>query len=151
MDNDDQKISNLLNPHQKRSLLVALYQLERSFRDTNDWLSEKSVEGILYKQRLSLSNDSRVEGQRVIGQGLDLISKLANRLEFEKYDENLSATINSLLHVQWINLHDQYAAKQKRSGDVNPELSKNLDPLIDELIATVLKLQEVLEKDKKSS
>lgn len=142
----DETLAGLMNPHQKRSLMVTLYQLELSFKNINDWLNDRGSQGILYNQKLSLSKANQLDGQEIIREGLDLIANFAKSLKLEKYDENLSSTINSLLHVQWINLEDQHAAKHKRSGEVHPDLSKHLDPLIDELIATVLKLGEIIKQ-----
>jgi hypothetical protein len=143
----DQTLDSLLNSEQKRSLIVALYQLELSLRNISEWLDKSGTDGILYDTRLTVSKDKQLEGQKVIRAGLDSITKFAKLLRFKKYNENLTSTINSVLHAQWINLHNQYAAKQIRSGEVHPELGKHLDPLIDELITKVLKLQEIIQQE----
>ena len=137
-------LNDFLNLHQRRSLLIALRQFEQDFREADEWLNGKKVEGILYSQRLSLPQADRLVARQVIQQALELIADLAQSLDFEKYKEDMSATINAVLNTQWINLYDQHAVKHKRSGQVHPELSKHLDPFIDELISKTLRLSEII-------
>jgi len=144
MERQKNSLNDFLNPHQQRSLFFTLYQLEQSFREAEEWLKGRKVEGILYSQRLSLSKADRLAARQVIRKGLELIADFAESLNFEKYNEDMSATISALMNLQWINLHDQHAAKHKRSGEVHSELAKHLDPRIDELIAKTLRLAEII-------
>jgi len=146
MDKIGGSLRDFLNPHQKRALVVSLYQLEKLFRETDEWLKGKYTEGILYSQHLILNKRDRQAGQELIQEGLKQIAGFAQLLGYEKLNENMSAAINSALHVEWANFYDLHAVKHKRSGEVHPELVKLLDPLVDDLIAIILRLIEIAER-----
>jgi len=138
------KLKDLVTHEQHRSLAVILRLLEKSLRETEEWLSGREVNGILYRKRLALSEQNRLAARQAVTAALTAIADLAEQLELEQEEENMVASLGASMIVQWVNLCEEYAGKLRRFGPVHPDLAPLLDPRIDQLAAMTARIGDIV-------
>jgi len=117
-----------LNERQRTAVVIALSGLERDLRQAEVWLRGQIQDGVLYRSSLRLSSARRARALSEIARALEVIVRLANRLELPSTEESLTSRIAAAMTIDWANLIDTGSAKLKRYGPVDPELHGTLDP-----------------------
>ncbi|MDR3575551.1 MAG: hypothetical protein P4L50_16960 [Anaerolineaceae bacterium] len=133
----------MLNEYQTRRVKIILSLFEEDLQFALRWLDGNPEEGSLYRRRLVLSEDLRIEARRVVKDGLDEIRQLAEALDFKPEDENAAKSVMGRLNTDWENLSDLHASNLKGLGAVNPNLSHFLDKRVDRLSQIALKLGDI--------
>lgn len=126
-------MEDVLNPYQRSSLRSTLIAFEKSLRSAEAWLNGKQEYGVLYSARLRLSNALRVEALREIRVALMQISKLSQRFQMEKREEDPLLTMRAEMSIAWANLWDSRSQKLARFGNVDEKLAQTLDPDVERL------------------
>ena len=131
-------MGDLLNTAQRSSLTIGLRAFEMHLRQADAWLRGGEERGILYRRSLDLSPERRAAVRAQIAAALAQIAELAERFDLSATEDDLGATIASLMSVDWANLCDTRSAKLHRYGDVDPRLAGLLDADIDALAQRAL-------------
>lgn len=130
---------DLLNPHQHTALAITLRMVEKTLRSIlRDLVNEEQA--ILYRSKITLSEDKRPQVRQLVETALEQIAGLAQTFELPPEIIDNTATLRGPLALLRSDLHDAHARKLRRFGDVNPDLEAELDPTIDDLIGL---LQEI--------
>lgn len=137
-------MADLLNESQRRKLTSRLLLLEKDLRQVDAWLQITEEPGLLYRRSLSLSPEQRAAARQNIAAALEQIGELADRFNLARQEENLAATINAMMRLDWCDLGEAYADNLKSSGAVDPHLAPALDPLLDRLAGLVLSLPNIV-------
>jgi hypothetical protein len=98
-----------------------------------------------YERQTHLSVKRRELARRVIADALQTVSRLGSRLDLPVKDENAASEIRGTMSVSWANLLDNRASKLSRYGKVHPDLSSELDPIIEQLAETALHLSAIFD------
>jgi len=124
---------DLLNPHQRLALAITLRHVEKTLRTIlNDLVIEEQA--ILYRSKITLSEDKRQQVRQLVETALGLVARLAQTFELPPQVIDNTATLRGPLAILRSDLYDAHAAKLRRYGDVDPDLETELDPAIDDLI-----------------
>ena len=137
-------MKDLLNPYQKNSLRVSLLTFEENLRQVQEWLDGREENGILYRRKLTVSEEKRKQAGQMIEMALNLIRKLSNTFRLETVSESAASMLGGGLTITWANLIDTQAGKLRRYGKVHPELAGMLDSDIQNLAGIALKLSSIL-------
>jgi hypothetical protein len=122
--------NDLLNRSQYISLSNVLRTFESDLRQVDAWLQGNEECGILYRRKLTLSSKQRKAARDRIAAALQLITDLADTLDLQIIEEDLANMIRSQMSMSWANLLDTQSGKLRRFGDVDPRLSKTVDPVL---------------------
>lgn len=136
-------MSVLMNQAQRTSVFVALRTFEQYLRQLDRWLSGLEADGILYKYKMELPFEKRALMQQKIATGLAFVGDLAQRLQFEPEVIDLVGAVRGQMSESRANLIDSHAAKLQRYGEVDPGLSRSLDPAIDRLVQIAAELAQL--------
>jgi hypothetical protein len=123
----------LLRASQRNSLRITLQVFEERLRAAREWLDGRQESGSLYERKLDLPLRNRKRAERQIQKALQVIDQLRERFDLEVELENAASILRSEMSVSWANLLDVRAQRLGRYGKVHPDLSRLLDPAIDEL------------------
>ncbi|NOY78746.1 MAG: hypothetical protein GXO76_12855 [Calditrichaeota bacterium] len=134
----------LLNPAQKNSIRIALRLLEERLFWIETLLSQKEHRGILYSFQNDLSHSQISHVQTLFQEIEGLIARFKEVFDLPSEEEKLSQIMNGSTSYFWSIIADKKADKLKRYGDVSPDLSRELDPLVDHLIALLNEIKRVL-------
>lgn len=134
------KCADLLNFAQRNSLTLGLRAFEGHLRQADAWLEGEEEHGILYRRSLDLTPERRAAARARIAAALAQIAALAERFDLPVTEDNLEATITSQMSADWANLCDTRAAKLRRYGRVDPQLTACLDADMDALAQLALSL-----------
>jgi hypothetical protein len=126
-------MKKIINPHQRLSVETTLRSFEASLHRALEWLDGKEVNGILLQEQVQFSKLQRAQIRKKIAQAFEEIAKTSQILALEKEERNPSALLRSEMYIAWANLLDNSATKLRRYGEVNPQLTKILDPQIMQL------------------
>jgi len=134
----------LLNPAQKNSIRIALRLLEERLFWIEVLLSQKGHNGILYRFENDLSNSEISQLQAIFKKIEELIVTFKETFNLSAEKEKLSQILNGSTSYFWSIVADKKADKLKRYGGVSPDLSRELDPLIDHLIELLNEIRAIL-------
>jgi hypothetical protein len=140
-------MSDLLNPHQRGAVTIALRAFEEQLRQCDEWMQGRTEEGTLYRRRFFLSEERRTLVREQIAQALACIADLADQCSLSAQEEDAVAMLRAGLSASWAALCDVRANKLKRYGQVAPSLAQALDPSIETLIELSLSLARTLSGD----
>ena len=122
-----------LNPPQKNALEIGLRLLERTLLRLMCQAREPAWDGPLVRTRpMPASERTRLES--VGGAMIAEIEVVAREFGLRAEVADLDREIDGELSVAWVYLNELLARKMIRYGNVDPELSKRLDPHIHRLI-----------------
>lgn len=138
-------MNNLLNPSQRRSLVITLRIFEEELNYIDTWLHASETSGILYHKKLLLSQEKIQLVKQIITTALEEIATLTNKFGFEPEEDNPASLICGMMSESWANLLDSQSTKLKRYGEVDPNLGKVLDPSIEKLAKLALELEYIFE------
>lgn len=137
-------MDDLLNKSQRRRITSRLQRLEEHLRQVNAWLEVTEETGLLYRRSLRLSPERRAAARQNIAAALEQIGELAARFNLARQEEDLAATINAMMRLDWCDLDGAYAHELKSCGEVDPRLESALDPHLDRLAGLVLSLPDII-------
>lgn len=140
-------MSDLLNPHQRGAVTIALRAFEEQLRQCDEWIQGRTEEGALYRRRFAFSEERRMLVREQIAQALACIADLADRCSLSAQEEDAAAMLRAGFSASWAALCDVRADKLKRYGQVAPSLAQALDPSIETLIELSLSLARTLSGD----
>lgn len=141
--------NELLNWAQRNSVSITLRQLELRLRHATEILANQE-QGVLYQYTGIVSPETLEQMQQEISMTLKEITELADRLELGKKTESNRTILLGELGGLWIDLQDMRVDKLKRYGDVSPELSQILTPVLNSLIRHVETMRYIVNEDKDS-
>jgi hypothetical protein len=121
-----------------------LQAFEENLRVTQEWLDGRQEWGILYRRKLDLPTGNRRRAERKVQKALQLIDFLRERFDLNVESRNAALMLRSEMSVSWVNLLDAHARKLGRYGKVHPDLSRLLDPALDQLADIASTLATVL-------
>lgn len=124
----------LLNEAQKNSLAVTLRLLEERILFLRYMVRERRIEGILFQFDNNFSEQERERLERKFEQLLETIQVIKDTFDLPQKAMTLSAMVNVFSSHFWSLLLDEKSPALKRYGQVDAQLAKVLDPLIDRLI-----------------
>jgi len=139
--------NTLLNQYQKASLATVLRMFEEDLRQADSWLDGRQVEGILYRQRLTISPARRAAARKRIAAALNEIATLAGLLDLGPEIDNPAGLIRSQMSIAWANLLDSQSVNLKRFGEVQPEVAMEIDPHVQRLAQAALGLAKLFENN----
>ena len=134
----------LLNPAQQNSIRIALRLLEERLFWIEVLLSQKGHDGILYRFESDLSDFQISQLQTVFRKIEDLITTFKETFNLSGEKEKLSQILSGSASYFWSIVADKKADKLKRYGAVSPDLSGELDPLVDHLIELLNEIRAIL-------
>jgi len=122
-----------LNPPQKIALEIGLRQLERTLLRLIRQAREPAWDGPLVRTRpMPARERGRLES--VGGAMIKEIEVVAREFGLQAEEADMDRQIDAELSVAWVYLNELLGRKLVRYGNVDPELSKRLDPHIHRLI-----------------
>lgn len=133
-----------LNSAQKRYLRASLYSFEKSLREIDQILTEGDVAGILFERRLALTAAQREQARDQIAQALQTLASFAHRLGLERSLEDPARIVMAEMSVSWANLEDCRPKRLKSYGELSPEIAREIDPAIDQLVNIAMKLTRLI-------
>jgi len=132
--------AELLNDFQKNSLSVSLRLLEKRILLLESLLESGEKEGALYRFRVDL-NEAEIERFREkIAFIRQLVLAIMEKFRLEPSEDYFSRHLKGLSSYFITVFEDEKAAKLRRYGKVSPGLPRELDPLIEELLAHIRSL-----------
>lgn len=135
----------MLNPAQRRSVLLTLRLLEERLNQARRWLEGEDIaDARLYRQRLDLPAERREAALTAIGEALLVLDELTQALALEAEDVDVTARIRADLSASWAELCDVRAATLRRYGEVHPALAETLDPTLERLARLALRIAELM-------
>ena len=140
----DERLIDLLNDEQRRSLAVMLRLLEEGLREVDSWVEGRREDGILYSRCLELSPSDKATAREAIAAGWAKIAELAGELQLKQKQHNVAALMSALMSERWADLCGERSAKLIRCGPVHEHLARHLDPHIDTLIELTRKLGDTV-------
>lgn len=136
-------MDDLLNPHQRRALTVALAHLERAVRTADDVLTGPADER-LNPVRLEIDEARRREIALRLAEIRGALASAALRFEIEPLPRDGARIAAAAMLSAWEGLEDVHARKLARYGAVDPALAPELDPVVDHLITLSLDIVGLL-------
>ena len=133
----------LLNEAQKRSLNTALRLLEERLFYVELLLKNGPYRGILFNLEIDLNKNQREQLENTIKKLKRLIAQMKNILELKVKNSDLSSLLQSSAIYFWTIFEDEQPEKLKRYGAVHQNLHQVLQPLLQELIATLKKMESL--------
>ena len=134
-----------LNRSQWNALRITMYTFEKNLRSAQAWLDGTEESGTFYERKLHLSAKRREQARKVITDALQTVIQLGNSLDLSVKEENAASKIRGEMSVSWANLLDMRAGKLSRYGKVHPDLSSELDPIIEQLAEMALHLSAIFD------
>jgi hypothetical protein len=129
-----QKQEYRLTETQKKSLSIALKMLEERLFLFRLLLNNDSYSGVMYRLKVDFSNAQKEQLNAHFDRILKGIEHLKSKFNLSVIQETLNEQILSTTTYLWTVLEDEKSRKLKRYGKVNTRLSKELDPLLQQLI-----------------
>jgi hypothetical protein len=133
----------LLNSYQRNPVSITLRALETVMREAIAGLAVQQ-QGILYRQKTTLSRRQRDQLEQLSAAALDEISALAQALALPAEVRDTRSALYGQLVVLWSDLHDIRADKLAAYGEVSPDLQPVLDPPLLRLTELVRQMMDVI-------
>lgn len=138
-------METLLNPAQRRSVLLTLRLLEERLHQAQRWLEGEVITNArLSRQRLDLPAERREAALTLIGEALGVVDELQQALVLEVEEIELTARIRADFSASWAELCDVRATTLRRYGEVHPALTDTLDPALERLAHLALRIAELM-------
>ncbi len=134
-----------LNHSQWNSLRITVSTFEKNLRRAQAWLDGMEETGTFYERKLHLSAKRKDQARKVIADALQTVLQLGRWLDLPVKEENAASEIRGTMSVSWANLLDNRAGKLSRYGKVHPDLSSELDPIIEQLAEMALHLSAIID------
>ncbi|MCA1816545.1 MAG: hypothetical protein LC746_09100 [Acidobacteria bacterium] len=125
---------SVLNENQRRALSTRLGMIERHLCDVERLAAGEPTRGAVFQVTNDLTEEQKSAVLSLTGEARGIISELRDRFGLEARREDVRRLLFGLFSVLWAILEDTHAAKLEGFGGVSPELSRLLDPKLDELI-----------------
>ncbi len=119
---------------------------EKNLRAAQAWLDGAEENGTFYQRALHLSEQRRKQARQLIAETVQAVTQLGQSLELPLEIENVASEVRSQMVISWTNLLDNRSAKLKRYGKVHPDLSSELDPIIEQLAEMALNISAIFEE-----
>jgi hypothetical protein len=136
-------MTGLLNPAQRNSLTVGLRVFETHLRQARAWLTSEPEQGILVSRSRQLAPDGLAAIMQQIDLALAEIAALADKFDLTPTTQDFGAVFAAQMSADWATLCDLKAAKLRRYGAVAEELTAELDPAMDTLLALASSLKQL--------
>lgn len=136
----------LLNEAQERSLNTALRLLEERLFYIELLLENGPYQGILFTFEINLEAEQIKQLKNLIKTMKELISELKKKFDLSVKKSNLHFLLQSTAAYFWAVLEDEKAQKLKRYGAIAETLPALLDPVIEDLVSLIQKLDSNLKK-----
>lgn len=137
----------MLNPAQRRVVLITLQQLERALADQEHLLQPE--EPLTLKRRvLDIDADAAATLRSLAAAARREIQQLAGVFGFQSVEESTRRILQVTLSVLWADLEDTRPQKLLGYGEVDPAAASQLEPALERLIALVQAMQSVLEGER---
>jgi hypothetical protein len=138
-------MNDLQNDYQLNSLLTVLRIFEHNLHQADEWWQGKEESGILYQQKLALSDKQQDFARRRIARTLEHINDLAQTLDLPSEKQDPAGLIRGQLTVSWADLMDTRSKTLRRFGEVDPRLPEVLDPSINYLAQAAIDLARIFD------
>jgi len=110
-------------------------------------MDSAEANGILFQQRLNLSEEKRAQAHQMISAALNQIHELSRLFALDTEEQDVAKLIPSEMSFHWANLLDSRSGKLKRYGKVHPQLAENLDAFILSLSNIALSLATLFQEN----
>ena len=131
-----------LNANQKRAVTVTLRLLEERLAHIERVMNEDE-EGVLYRRVARFSPDQRAKMDKLIAAMRGQIRRAAERFYLPQEEQDAAREIVGKLTLSWEGLEDSRPRKLGAYGNVDPALKETLDPILQELIRLLFRLEAV--------
>ena len=131
-----------LNENQERAVAVTLRLLEERLADIERVIAEDE-EGALYRRVARFSPEQREKMNNLIAAMRGQIRRAAARFHLPQQEQDAAREIVGKLMLSWESLEDSRPRKLGAYGDVDPALKETLDPILQELIRLLFRLDAV--------
>ena len=131
-----------LNANQKRAVAVTLRLLEERLVEIERMI-DQDEEGILYHRVARLSPEQREKMDMLIAAMRGQIRRAAERFHLPQDERDAAREIVGILTLSWESLEDIRPHKLGAYGDVDPALKETLDPIVQELIHLLFRLEAI--------
>lgn len=135
---------DLLTIPQQRIIRSSLLLFEKTLRMSDRMLKEGDEVGILYHRKISLSPQRRELIQNSIAQALSDLAEFSEALGLKPSEENTQRIIMGNLNLCWESLEECRSSRLKGYGDVNPQATDLIEPMIDRLTHLALELSSLV-------
>ena len=136
-------MDDLLNPHQRRALTVALAHLESAVRTVDGVLAGPAGD-LLNPVRLELDEARRREIELRLAEIRVALAGTALCFALEPLPRDGARVARAAMLAAWEGLEDVHVRKLVRYGAVDPALLSALDPAVEHLITLVLDVTALL-------
>jgi hypothetical protein len=138
-----------LNENQKRAVTVTLRLLEERLADI-ERVIEEDEDGVLYRRVARFSPGQREKMDELIAAMRGQIRRAAVRFRLPQEEQNAAREIAGKVTLSWESLEDSRPRKLGAYGNVDPALKETLDPILQELIRLLFRLEAVARDGDKS-
>ncbi len=138
-----------LNENQTRAVAVTLRLLEERLSDIERVIVEDE-EGVLYRRTARFSPEQREKMDKLIRAMRGQIRRAAVRFHLPQEEQDAARAIVGKLMLSWESLEDSRPRKLGAYGTVDPALKETLDPILQELIRLLFRLEAVARDEDRS-
>ncbi len=131
-----------LNENQKRAVVVTLRLLEERLAQI-ERVANEDDEGVLYRRTAHFSLEQREKMDELILAMRGQIRRAAVRFRLPQEEQDAVSEIVAKLDLAWESLEDSRPRKLGAYGNVDPGLKETLDPILQELIRLLFRLEAV--------
>jgi hypothetical protein len=132
-----------ITENHKRGIKWPLYLLDKTLCDFEQYAQGRQKRSVLYHQLNTLSDKQRKQLLSEIEVVKKLLSEIKDKLGLEIEEENIARDITGRCASLWVILTETTSKYLKQYGDVPPELSDFLDPIIEQIISHLQHVNEI--------
>lgn len=136
----------MLNAYQKNAIEVEMTLLEATLRDLKRLVREPPEDGLLTRVLL-IPDGHRARIEKAVDAMLEEVGLVVREFDLQPQDESIGRRIDAQMAGAWSDLHEVLSAKLRRYGDIDPHLSRKLDPHIKRMIRLTLEVGRLTHMD----